>query len=162
MERWVLYLHLASVLGFMLAHGVQVQVMWRQRGEPDPERNLGLFDPLPGLLLLRLLLGAVIGTGLVAGILVPWWRQWWMWIALALLLAITWLMRRYGGGYYELIQRTATEAIEAAKEGAEASDQAAKRAAFDAARGGWHPIVVSAIGLGGLAIILWLMMFKPF
>jgi hypothetical protein len=41
------------------------------------------------------------------------------------------------------------------------TDPAAQRA-FDAARGGWQVVGVSSIGIGGLAIILWLMMFKPF
>lgn len=77
-ERWVLFLHLAAVLGFMLAHGVQVTVMWRIRSESDP------------------------------------------------------------------------------------SDLATKRAAYDAARLSPHPFIVTVVGLGGLGVILWLMVFKPF
>jgi hypothetical protein len=42
--RWVLFLHLAAVLGFMLAHEVQVTVMWRVRAEPDPEKQEWLFQ----------------------------------------------------------------------------------------------------------------------
>jgi hypothetical protein len=26
----------------------------------------------------------------------------------------------------------------------------------------WHPVGMTVIGLGGLAVILWLMVFKPF
>ena len=162
MERWILYLHLASVLGFMLAHGVQVQVMWRLHGEPDPARIEWLFHPLPSTRLLQVLLAAIIVTGLIAGFIVPWWRQWWIWVSLALLLGITWAMRRYGAGYLELIERPTMELIEAMSAGADAAELAAKRAAFDRARLSWYPAGMTVIGLGGLAIILWLMVFKPF
>ena len=158
MERWLLYLHLAAVLGFMLIHGASVQVTWKMRGEPDPERSLHLFDPLSDVRPLRLVLGAVIVTGLVSGYVGAYWREWWMWAALVLLLAITWLMRLYGGGFYTLIERAATEAIEARGSAREAE----ARSAFDRVRRAWHPVGLTIVGLGGLAVILWLMVFKPF
>lgn len=161
-ERWVLFLHLAAVLGFMLAHGVQVTVMWRIRAEPDPEKMEWLFHPMPSTRLLQVLLAAIVLTGGVSAIVAPWWRQWWVWISLALLVAITWVMRRYGGGYFGLIETPTMELIEAAKSGADAAGLAAKRAAYDAARLSPHPFIVTVVGLGGLAVILWLMVFKPF
>ena len=117
-ERWVLFLHLATVLGFMLAHGVQVTVMWRIRAEADPEKQEWLFHSLPSTRLLQVLTAAIVVTGLIGGIVVPYWRQWWMWLSLVLLLAITWAMRRYGGGYFGLMETPTLEVIEAAKSGA--------------------------------------------
>lgn len=161
-ERWVLFLHLAAVLGFMLAHGVHVTVMWRIRAEPEPERIEWLFHPLPSTRLVQALTVAIVATGVIGGIVVPYWRQWWMWLSLALLVAITWVMRRYGGGYFGLIETPTTELIEAAKSGADGAELAAKRAAYDAARLSPHPFIVTIVGLGGLGVILWLMVFKPF
>jgi predicted amino acid dehydrogenase len=68
-------------------------------------------------------------------------------------------MWRYGGGYWDAVQNAATRAVEARS--SEPPDAAARRA-FDAARGSWQTAGLSVIGLGGLAVILWLMMFKPF
>lgn len=162
MERWLLFGHLAAVLLFMLAHGVHVQVMWRMRTEADPRRIEWLFHPLPSTRLLQALLAAIIVSGLAAGFVTPWWRQWWMWIALALLLGMTWVMRRYGAGYFELIERAALASIAADDAEVDPALRTATRAEFDRIRLGWHPLGVSVIGLGGLAAILWLMIFKPF
>ena len=157
MERWLLYLHVASVLGFMLVHGASVQVMWKLRWEPDPERSLHLFDPLSDVRPLRALLVAVIVTGLASGWVGGWWRQWWPWLSLVVLGVIAWAMYRYGAGFYGLIEGAATDAV-AARGG---PDAAAKQAAFEVARRAWHPIGMTVVGLGGVAVILWLMLFKP-
>jgi hypothetical protein len=76
--------------------------------------------------------------------------------------ALTWVMRRYGGGYFGLIETPTMEAIEASKSGADAADLAVKRAAYDAARLSPYPFIVTIVGLGGLGLILWLMVFTPF
>lgn len=158
MERWLLYLHIAAVLLFLLVHGASVQVMWKQRGEADPERSLHLFDPLSNVRPLRLLFGAVIVSGVAAAFVGGWYGQWWPWLSLVLFGAIAWLMYRFGGGFYELIERAATRAIESRG----TPEAAAAQASFDAVRGAWQPAGMTVAGLGGLAIILWLMIFKPF
>lgn len=157
--QWIVYLHVAGVLGFMLAHGAEVAVMLRQRSEPDPEKSLALFEVLSGLKVLRLMLGIVIVTGLVLGVLQPWWRQAWFWLALALLVGITLAMRRWGAGYYELVERAATDALQERATNPGSQEAAAR---FAKARRSWEPIGMLVIGLGGVAVILWLMMFKPF
>lgn len=161
MERWVLYLHLLSVLLFMLAHGVHVQVMWRLRTTDDPDKSLTLFESLPDLLVMRVLLAGVVVTGFVSAFLIPaFFGQWWMWISLAILLGITLVMRRWGGAYYGVVEDAATRAIEARR--APDADGSAVAARFATERATWHFAGVSAIGIGGVAVILWLMVFKPF
>lgn len=158
MYQWLLFLHIATVLGFMLAHGVQVMVMLQQRREPDPERNLALFDSLPDVLPLRILLVSVVATGFLLVAVLSLWGRWWIWLSL-LLLALIWLaMYRFGGAYYTLLEETAARAIEARGTPLEAD----AAAAFARARRAWHPAALAVTGLGGIAVILWLMVFKPF
>ena len=159
MYQWVVFAHVASVLAFMLAHGIHVTVMWAMRGEPDPERALTFFNDLPVATGLRILLAAVIATGATAGFMGSWWGSGWIWASLVLLAIIAVAMWRFGGGYFGLVQQAAEAAI-----GARATDPSnpAPMAAYDAARRSWHTIGMSVLGLGGIAIILWLMMFKPF
>jgi len=159
MYEWLIFAHVAAVLGFMLAHGVHVAVMWKMRQEADPQLSMTLFNVLPHLTLLRVLLGLVVLTGVVAGFVGSWWGRGWMWLSLAILTVIAVAMYRYAGPYYGLIERGATTLIEASDD---PTGQAEARRAFDAARGSWHPIGMMVIGLGGTAVILWLMMFKPF
>ena len=65
--RWWLFLHVGSVLVFMLAHGVQVMVTWKKRWQSDPEENLALFEPLPEVRWLRYSGLAVVGSVAAVG-----------------------------------------------------------------------------------------------
>jgi hypothetical protein len=159
MHEWVLFLHLAAVLAFLTAHGIQVAVMWRMRGAADPQESLTLLDVLPNVLLMRVTLAVVVVSGLAAGFIEPWWQSWWMWLSLAVLGAIWAAMWRWGGGYIGLIQDAATLAVE---ERARRPGSTAATEAFEKARTGWQPLGMTIVGIAGLAIILWLMMFKPF
>jgi hypothetical protein len=159
MYQWLILLHVAAVLAFMLAHGTHVAVMWRMRAEADPEVSLTLFNTLSSSLTLRVLLAVIVGSGVLAGFTGSWWSRGWMWASLVVLAGISVAMWRYGGSYWDAVQNAATRAVEARS--SEPPDAAAQRA-FDAARGGWQTVGLSVIGLGGLAVILWLMMFKPF
>jgi len=129
------------------------------RREPDPERAMTFFNDLPVARGLRILLALVVATGVAAGFLGSWWGSGWIWASLILLTVIAVAMWRYGGGYLGLVEQAAVAAI-AARD----SDpgNAAPQAAFDAARRSWHTIAMTVLGLGGVAVILWLMMFKPF
>ena len=159
MYEWVVFVHVASVLGFMLAHGVHVVAMWAFRGEADPERALTFFNDLPKVTGLRILLAVIVGSGVLAGFMGSWWDRGWIWVSLATLIAISAAMWQDGGAYYGRVEEAAMEAI-AARAGDPTDDMALH--AFHMARQGWQPVGMSVIGLGGMAVILWLMMFKPF
>ena len=157
MYHWLLFLHVATVLGFMLAHGVQVTVMLKQRSEADPDRNLALFEILPDVLLLRILGVSVVATGFLLVAALSLWGRWWVWLSLVLL-ALIWLaMYRFGGAYYTLLEEAAARAVEARGTPLEAD----AAAAFARARRAWHPAALAVTGLGGITVILWLMVFKP-
>jgi hypothetical protein len=159
MYQWLLFLHVGAVLLFLLAHGIHVTVMWKWRLEPDPERGLTLFHGIPDAPVTRFLAVAVVVTGLLLGFAGGWWRQWWMWLALAMFIGIWGAMLRWGGGFFDLVQEAAERAIEERSGG---SGSTAAMEAYHATRRGWHPPGMMAVGIGGLAVILWLMMFKPF
>ena len=86
------------------------------------------------------------------------WDRWWVWLSMAILAAIWLAMYRFGGAYYGLIEDTATRAIAARG----TDDEGPTLAAFAAARLSWTPAALAAVGLGGIAAILWLMIFRPF
>jgi hypothetical protein len=158
MSQWLLFFHVAAVLAFMMAHGAHVTITWAWRRESDPERGLTLFNGLPEITGTRVLVLAVIATGLLAGFVGGWWRQWWMWLSLLILLAIWATMYLWGGAFFNLVEAAAERAVE---ERASGSGSTTAMEAYDVARRAWHPIAMTATGLGGLAAILWLMVFKP-
>jgi hypothetical protein len=159
MYNWVVFLHVASVLAFMLAHGVHVSAMWAMRGEADPERMLTFFNIVPSITMLRILLAALLLSGAVAGFMGSWWSRGWIWTSLALLAFIAVTMWRFGGEFYGLVGDAARSAL-----AARTTDPSnpGPQAAYDAVRRSWQTIGMSVIGFGGVAVILWLMMFKPF
>lgn len=159
MYEWVVFVHVASILGFMLAHGVHMTAMWAMRREPDPERMLTFFNDLPKPTALRVLLAVVVLSGATAGFMGSWWGSGWIWTSLALLALIAIAMWRFGGEFYSLMEQAAGDALAART--ADPSNPASQ-AAYDAARRSWQTPGLSVIGLGGVALILWLMMFKPF
>jgi len=155
--RWWLFLHVGSVLVFMLAHGVQVMVTWKKRWEADPQKNLALFEPLPDVRWLRYSALAVAGSGLLLIGFTGLWTALWVWASLTLLVAIWVLMYRWGGAYYTITEQTAESVLAAAGTLGEAE----ARLAFERARRSWMVPAMTAVGIGGVAVILWLMIFKP-
>jgi hypothetical protein len=159
MYQWIVFVHVASILAFMLAHGGHMTAMWAMRGEPDPERMLTFFNDVPTATVLRIVLGVVVLSGATAGFMGSWWGSGWIWISLLLLAIISVVMWRFGGEFFSIVEEAAEAAIAARTED---PPNPGPQAAYDAARRSWHTLGLSAIGLGGLGVILWLMMFKPF
>lgn len=155
MYNWVVFLHMLAVFAFLFIHGVSARVMFQFRYEEDPERSLALFNLLPGTRQMRFLVALVVITGLIAGFMGNWWGRGWIWASLGLLAVVYIVHKVYVGRFLDPIEETAERAI---KEGKSKSAMDA----FVAARASQYPIVISAVGITGILIILWLMMFKPF
>ena len=125
--------------------------MWQLRGEADPERSLILISAMPRLTVLRIILVVLLGTGLITGFMVPWWRQGWMWTAIGVLAIIGVVMNRFGNAYFDQLVVSARRAVEDQKN---ILADSSSLEAFNGARTAWHPVGVSVIGLVGLAAIL--------
>lgn len=158
MYPWLIFVHVGSVLVFMLLHGVQVAVTWKKRWEPDPARNLALFNALPSSTPQRISMAVVVVSGIALVALLGIWPKLWVWASLALLVAIWLAMWRWGADYYNLTEQTAEAAVAAIG----TSDESTARAAFDRARLSRLVPAMTVVGIGGTAVILWLMVFKPF
>jgi hypothetical protein len=159
MYLWIKFLHVVTAFAFVMAHGFQVYIMFKIRAEQDPEKNLMLFDISPSVTLLRILLSATSLFGLVDGFMFGWWKQGWFWASVVLIVLISVAMIRYGTGYYTLVFAAANRAVEQKQKRLDTSEALAQ---FRAARMSNHLLWSSVTGFGGLLIILWLMMFKPF
>lgn len=159
MYNWLVFLHVFFALAFMLAHGVHATEVLSFRNEKDPERILAFFSMVPKTTLIRVLTVLMGVSGFIAAFITPWWRQGWVWTSAVVFLIISYIMYRYGGDYIGSTLDAAEHLIEARKTN---TDVETALREFDEARTAPHPIVVSIVGMVGLAIILWLMRFKPF
>ena len=159
MYNWLVLLHIFFAFLFILAHGVHAAAMLKFRGEPDPERSLTFFNNVPDIKIVRYLYIAMGVFGFASAFTTTWWKQGWTWTSAVVFAITAWVMYKYGAGYYSIISNAANRLIEAKKTNA---DLPAAQKAYEDARNAPHAMIVSVVGLIGLAVILWLMRFKPF
>jgi hypothetical protein len=160
--RWIIFLHVLGAFMFVAGHGVSMFVVFQARKERDRGRLAALLDlsgwslALAGIGLLVLLI-----SGIVAGIVLGSWDRLWIWISLAAFIVIGIAMTPIGGTYLRNLRLAIGQRPGNAKPGdpdpVPVSD--GELAALQASR---RPELLLLIGAGGFAVILWLMMFKPF
>ena len=162
MYPWLVFLHVIGVFGFLLAHGASASVAFALRRERNLERIRALLNlsssslsALYGFLLLLLI------TGIVAGFMGQWWSRGWIWVALGLPITLLVAMYVLGSDFYSEVRKVVgLEFMDGMKphppiEPADAQE-------IDALLAAGRPMLLAVIGFGGIAVIAWLMMFKPF
>ena len=162
MYQWIVFLHVAGGFGFMLAHGASASVAFALRRERSLERIRALLDLSSGSFnVMYLSLLVLLVAGIVAGFMQKWWGQWWIWTALGLLIAIMVGMTVFGTLFYgKLRKAVGLEFMENWRP--HPPIEPASAAELDALLARGQPVLLTVIGAGGLILILWLMMFKPF
>ena len=142
MYRWIVFIHIASVLGLLLVHPVTVAFHLKQ--ERDDTRIRELLEVTEAASALRwIFFGLVILSGVVLGFLGSWWSTAWIWAALAIFVLIGVVMNLYGGRMIDRI--------------ADTEDNAEMERLLSRFR----PWILGVTGGGGLFVILYLMLFKP-
>lgn len=159
---WVVLVHVLAAFGFALSHGVSAFVSFAVRRERDPERIKALLElssaAIGGLYasLLTLLI-----AGIAAGIMGNWFGRGWIWAALGILIVVVVAMYAIASRYYAEVRAAVGMEAYGTKKGAPppvpvGPDQLG--ALLDTRR----PEAIAVIGLGGLALVVWLMVVKPF
>jgi uncharacterized membrane protein len=151
MYLWWKYVHILGGLGFLAAHGATAAVALRLRKERDPARIRALLDlsrstrPWMYVSLLVLLV-----AGIVDGFKGGWWDQAWIWTALILLVLLMVAAFPLAVPYYKRVRRSVAE------------DSTITRRELDALLLSPRPIVIAVVETAGIAVIVWLMVLKPF
>lgn len=159
---WLKYIHVLAGFFFLLGHGTAVFASFQLKKEDDPARMKAFLDlsasswPTMMISLLVLLL-----SGIVTAFAVQAWGRAWVWVSLALLLGQTiWMFTVGQRTYVPLRKMLGMEyLIQGKPQPAEPARPLAEIKAFVAAT---RPKELMIIGLGGFALIVWLMIFKPF
>lgn len=152
MYRWWVFIHIAGVLLFLTAHGASVAVTFRLRSERDPVRVNALLSLSSAWIIPTYVsLGLLLLGGVVAGFVGRWWGTGWIWTSLVLLLVTIAVMYLMGTRFFRRI-------------GAAAQARMAGRAGEDleVLLTSGHLVGVAVLGFAVLAVITYLMIFKPF
>jgi MFS family permease len=159
---WIVFLHVLGAFMFVAGHGVSMFVVFRVRRESDRGKLTALLDlsgwslGVAGIGLLVLLI-----SGIVAGIVLGSWGKAWLWLAVVLFFVIAIVMTPVGGTYLRNLRLAVGQRPRNAKPGdpdpVPVSDGELARL-----QAGNQPELLLLLGAGGFAIILWLMMLRPF
>ena len=142
MYQWIVFIHIASVLGLLIVH--PVTVAFHLKEERDDLRIRELLEVTETASTLRwVFFGLTIGSGVLLGFLGSWWSSAWIWIALAIFVLIGLVMNLYGGRMIDRIADTHDDAE------------------MERLLSRFRPWILGVSGAGGLLVILYLMLFKP-
>jgi hypothetical protein len=152
--RWLLYLHIASVLALLGTHGTSMTVLYRIRRERDRSRILDLVT-LSGetIVPMYISLAAIVVTGVLVGLKVHVFSEWWIWAAIVILVVVAALMGAIARPYFARVK----EACQVRPSGVPRVSDEELTEILKAPTA--H--VISAIGVVGLVVILYLMVFQP-
>ncbi len=163
MYGFLLFLHMLSVLIYFLLHGAVASVTFVLKRQEHPQGAEALENILdlvyPGT---YLSVGITIVSGIVLGFMGHWWQSGWMWTSLGLL-ALIWIVMRLLGNPYigRQFQRVYKSGVHS-----NSNPEVNPPPTPQETSPGWleenMPMLLTLIGVVGMVVIMWLMMFKPF
>jgi plastocyanin len=153
-HRWWVFLHIAGVFGFLMAHGVSAYVTLRLPRERDPARVSHLLElSASSVGFMWNSIGLLLLGGILAGFTGHFWGQAWIWAGIVVLVAVTAAMYAMGTTWAARL-RTISGAMAGGTE-------AISEEQFEGILSSKRPYTIAGIGFVGLLLILWLMIFKP-
>jgi len=162
MYLWIVLLHIVGAFLFVISHGASIWVVNVLRRETDARRAAALADLSSASLtaayigLLLLLVG-----GIWAGIYNDWFKFGWIWAALGVFAAVTVAMYVIATPFFKRLRLALGQRVQGMPKDAPEPVQAPD-AEILAITASAPANLLNAIGFGGLLIILWLMVLKPF
>jgi hypothetical protein len=162
---WLVFLHVVSVLGFILVHGISAGVTFKLRDERDRRRIAAYLDLSSAYLnTMYFFLVAILVTGIGAGLVGGWWTsgRLWIWAALVTFVAVAIAMYAIPLPHFNALRRAV--GIQTEQERRRGSPPSAPASDEDLAPllASSRPLVGAVVGIGGILILAWLMMLKPF
>lgn len=161
--RWIVFVHVTAALLFFMGHGVSAAVALKVQSESNRERMRALLQlsngaPLFGATWTLFLVMLV--SGITVGFMGRWWGSGWIWASLGILVAVSVASMILGSGYLNRLReglglpsyRSAPE-----RDGVEVPPEE-----FERLLQSRQPVILAVIGVSGIVLITWLMMFKPF
>ena len=162
MYMWIKFLHILAAFAFVTAHGASVGVALRLPHEKSLERMRALLDLSKAFFGVGYAaIGILFLAGIAGGFAGHYWSRGWIWLSLGLLLAMVVYMALLVTTYYHRVRKAVGLPYDAkwkpqpAVESASGADVAALLVQG-------RPLLLALVGAVGLAVVVGLMVFKPF
>jgi hypothetical protein len=161
MHTWIVVAHVLGAFIFIAAHGASMFASFRLRAVTDRGRVLELLDLSSmsvGIMYAGLLI--LLIAGIAAGFTGEFWGRGWIWAAIGTLVVLMAMMYAVATPFYGRMRAAAGDPRYVEK----AADfkPPATPADLDALATSPRPFWLAAVGSVGLAVIIWLMIAKPF
>ncbi len=161
MHTWIVVAHVLGAFTFIAAHGASMFVSFRLRTATDRGRVLELLDVSSASLGVAYIgLGVLLAAGIAAGFTGGFWADAWLWTSIGILVVIIAVMYSVATPFYGRMRAAAGDPRYAAK----AADfkPPATPSDLEALATSSRPFWLATVGGIGLAVIVWLMIAKPF
>src|SRR5579885_394642 len=164
MYQWFVFAHILGVFGYLLAHGTAAAVAFALPRQREVERVRVLLDLSRGVAMVAgVSLLVLLAAGIAAGFMGNWWGQGWIWASLGLFILMGVAMTLLGSRPLNRLRQLAHTSNPSSSETiSHSSLDPSTEKQLAVLLAATHPWLLTVIGGGGLALILWLMMFKPF
>ena len=160
--RWLVFVHVLGAFGFFFFHGVSAIMALRLRRETDLARIRALLDlssasiPLMGVSFLIMGL-----TGVTLPFLVHIWDRVYIWLSIALILAVFIYMSVFNEGHYKRLRRMVGLPYMRGSRTYPAEPPCTPQE-VEAHIRSTNVVPLAIAGFAVPVIVLWLMLFKPF
>jgi hypothetical protein len=160
--RWLIFLHILSAITFFLAHGTSAAMAFQVRKETDFTRIRALLDLSLSTMILMGVSFLIMGlTGIILPFMIHIWNRGYIWLSIVLMLFVFIYMAIYNENHYKELRRlVGSPYMKGSKQlPAEPPSSPEEVAALLNKTRATSLVVVGYIVP---AIVLWLMVFKPF
>jgi hypothetical protein len=156
------FIHVLSAITFFLSHGASVAMVFKLRSETDFVRIRAMLDLSISTFKVGKFsfLGMAI-TGLTMPFLIHIWDKVWVWLSIILMLFVFFYMFWFDERAYKVLRKlVGVPYMQGMNEYPAESPASAEEVAAHIKSINITPLVI--VGYGIPAVVLWLMIFKPF
>jgi magnesium-transporting ATPase (P-type) len=160
--RWLIFLHVLSALTFFLAHGASAAMAFKVRKETDLTRIRAMLDLSESTIeIVFLSFLALLLTGVALPFFLQIWNKGWVWTSLLLMIFVfLWMVWMNEQAYKTLRKLVGLPYRQGSKEYPAEPPASAEEVALQLKKLSVKGLVI--VGYVIPAIVLWLMIFKPF
>ena len=160
--RWLIFLHVLSALTFYMAHGTSVAMAFKIRKETDFTRMRAMLDLSWSTMILMGVSFLIMGlTGIIMPFMIHIWNKVWIWASIVLMLFVFVYMVIFNETSYKQLRRlVGLPYRQGSKELPAEPPSSPEEVAALLNKTSLTGLVVTGYVIP--AIVLWLMIFKPF
>ena len=160
--RWLIFLHVLSALTFYMAHGTSVAMAFKIRKETDFIRMRAMLDLSWSTMILMGVSFLIMGlTGIIMPFMIHIWNKVWIWASIVLMLFVFIYMAMFNETSYKQLRRlVGLPYMKGSKELPAEPPSSPEEVAALLKKTSVTGLVVTGYVIP--AIVLWLMVFKPF